>query len=199
MNPQDIGKAYDLIVDKWKSPNFDISNGIAQHEKAIAFLQNHRTALDVGCGCSGRIVDLLIKHGFDVEGVDVSKAMIKQARIRHPSVRFHHQDICTWGIPKPYDLISAWDSIWHVPLVRHEHVLKKLFFSLNTGGICIFSAGGVDAPEEKKDSCMGPEVYYSALGISRTWGVISEAGCICRHMEYDQYPELHLFFIVQKA
>jgi hypothetical protein len=29
--------------------------------------------------------------------------------------------------------------------------------------------------------------------------VLSEAGCICRHLEYDQYPESHLYLIAQKA
>jgi hypothetical protein len=29
--------------------------------------------------------------------------------------------------------------------------------------------------------------------------VVSEAGCICRHLEYGQYPGLHLYVIVQRA
>jgi hypothetical protein len=35
------------------------------------------------------------------------------------------------------------------------------------------------------------------LGIPATLRVISEAGCVCRHLEYDQYPELHLCVIAQ--
>jgi len=29
--------------------------------------------------------------------------------------------------------------------------------------------------------------------------VIARAGCVCRHLEYDQHPEPHLYLIVQKA
>ncbi len=45
---------------------------------------------------------------------------------------------------------------------------------------------------------MGPPVHYSVLGISRTLELLSEFGCVCRHLEYDQFPEKHLFIIVQK-
>ena len=62
----------------------------------------------------------------------------------------------------------------------------------------IFSCGGLDEAGEHKDDTMGEEVYYSSLGVDGFLKVISDAGCICRHMEYDQYPEMHTYFIVQK-
>jgi hypothetical protein len=46
---------------------------------------------------------------------------------------------------------------------------------------------------------MGPQMYYSVLGIPNLLKLISEAGCICRHLEYDQYPELHLYVIAQRG
>jgi predicted enzyme related to lactoylglutathione lyase len=58
--------------------------------------------------------------------------------------------------------------------------------------------GGLDAPEEKRDSSMGAPVYYSVLGISKTLQTIAEAGCVCRHLEFDQWPEKHVFIIAQK-
>ena len=36
----------------------------------------------------------------------------------------------------------------------------------------------------------------SLLGLL---AVIGEGGCIVRHLEFDQYPEKHLFVIVQRA
>ena len=41
-------------------------------------------------------------------------------------------------------------------------------------------------------------MYYSVLGIPKTLEVLSAAGCICRHLEYDQYPEQHLYMIAQR-
>lgn len=198
MNPHATGRAYDRIADRWDSDAFDRLNGIAQHRRAIAFLDSRRTALDVGCGSSGRFIDLLTASGLKVEGIDISGQMLARARRRHPDIVFYHEDICAFAIPKTYDFITAWDSIWHVPLAQHEQVLKKLLTSLNSGGICIFTAGGLDSAEEKIDACMGPEIYYSALGVPRLLTVMTEAGCRCRHLEYDQHPEKHVYLIAQK-
>jgi hypothetical protein len=48
-------------------------------------------------------------------------------------------------------------------------------------------------------SAMGLQMYHSVLGIPNVLKLLSEAGCICRHLEYDQYPELHVYVIAQKA
>ncbi|MCB0094627.1 MAG: hypothetical protein KDE46_02855, partial [Caldilineaceae bacterium] len=57
---------------------------------------------------------------------------------------------------------------------------------------------GLDAPTEKVDSAMDVPVSYGVLGIPNTLKLINACGCVCRHLEYDQYPELHLYLIVQK-
>jgi SAM-dependent methyltransferase len=199
MNPTEIGASYDQIAERWNGGEFDRTNGISLHERALTFLEHGAMALDVGCGCSGRFVDLLIDHGFRVEGLDVSEKMVRLARQRHPQVPFHCVDICSWDIPSKYDFVSAWDSTWHVPLSMQRSVITKICRSLNPGGVFIFTTGGMDAPEEKTGSEMGPTVYYSVLGIPKTLQVLAEAGCVCRHLEYDQYPERHLCIIAQRT
>lgn len=199
MRPLDIGKAYDQITHLWESDDFNRNNGIEQHERAIAFVKNRGNALDVGCGCTGRFIDLLLSKGFKPEGVDISNEMIKLAQQRHSEIKFHKKDICEWELTKKYDFITAWDSIWHIPLDQQEKVLTKLIFSLNTNGVLIFSCGGTDDQGDHKDNFMGPEVYYSSLGINGFLKLIMSLGGVCRHLEYDQYPELHTYFIVQKT
>jgi SAM-dependent methyltransferase len=199
MEPDKIAQGYDQIAAQWASDSFPKENGISQHERAIAFLKEKRSALDIGCGSSGRLIDLLLTHGFHVEGVDISQQMLSLTRERHPDVNFYHADICKWTIPGKYDLISAWDSIWHVPLSEQEHVMTKIVESLESGGVFIFTTGGVDRPGEKTDSFMGPEMYYSVLGIPKLLALLDSLGCVCRHLEYDQYPEQHVYVIAQKA
>ena len=83
MTPSDVAKSYDDIAERWNSDTFPRNDGIEQHERAIDFVKEKRAALDVGCGCSGRIIDLLLSHGFTVEGLDLSAQMIALARQRH--------------------------------------------------------------------------------------------------------------------
>ena len=198
MTSNEIAASYDQLADHWNGDEFSRSNGIEQHERAMAFVEASGTALDIGCGSSGRIIDLLLKNGFSAEGLDISPRMVALAKQRHPETRFYLSDIRDWELPKRYDFISAWDSIWHVPLRDQEYVLSKMLQGLNRGGVCIFSTGGLEAAQQKVDSAMGVPMYYSVLGIPRTLQVIAENDCVCRHLEYDQYPELHVFVIVQR-
>lgn len=199
MNPKAIGQAYDTITHLWEREDFNRDNGIAAHQRAISLVENKVQALDVGCGCTGRFIDLLQDEGFTVEGLDISKEMIRLAKRRHPDVTFHHQDICEWTIQEKYDLITAWDSIWHIPLEQQKPVLEKLVASLNSGGILIFSFGGTPDQGDHTDNFMGPEVYYSTLGTNGFLSLLISQGCICKHLEYDQHPEVHAYLIVQKT
>ncbi len=199
LTPQQTAKNYDQLASHWNSDKFNRSNGIAQHQRALRFASQKEHAIDIGCGSSGRFIDLLLAEGFEVEGLDISPEMLRLAQQRHPNVHFHLADICRWDFPKPYDFISAWDSIWHVPLADQEAILRKLCEGLSPSGILIFTSGGVDQPGEVTNPFLGQPLYHAALAIPRILDLASQQGCICRHLEYDQFPELHLYLILQKA
>jgi SAM-dependent methyltransferase len=135
MDPRQTASNYDQLAAHWAGDAFNHQNGIAQHERALQFAPKSGQAIDVGCGSSGRIIRLLLSRGFEVEGLDLSAGMLALAKAKHPGVTFHHADICTWEFPRRYDFISAWDSIWHVPLPLHPAVLAKLCAALNPGGV----------------------------------------------------------------
>lgn len=198
MTPDQTAAVYDRIAEHWDCPAFNHSNGIAQHERALRFVGAVGSALDVGCGSSGRIIALLQRHGFTVEGLDLSEQMLQRARRHHPQVVFHPADICGWSFPKRYDFISAWDSIWHVPLHRQLDVLRKLCAGLSAGGVVIFTTGGVETPEEITGPCFGEPLYHAAPGVPAVLRVLDECACAVRHLEYDQYPEKHVYVIAQR-
>jgi len=198
MDPEATGRSYDKIAQKWQElPNK--SYGVAQLECAIRFTKNRGPALDIGCGSEGRMMDRLLHHGFQPEGLDVSAEMIALARKRHPAVPFYHAEISQWNFPRQYDFISAWDSTWHLPLELQEPVLEKICAGLTPGGIYLFTTAGLDEPGEKTDSGnMGVPLSYGVLGIPKLLELLNKFGCVCRHLEYDQHPEQHLYLIAQK-
>lgn len=213
MTPTETGLAYDQITMRWTRPEFNHRNGIPQHKIALSFLDAFTppsdvpsaassissVALDVGCGCTGRFIDLLHEHDFVVEGIDVSNEMLALARNKHPNNTFYFGDICTFDLPHQYRFISAWDSLWHIPLASQAALITKLCNALQPGGVFIFSCGGVDEAGEHTNTVMGPEIYYGSLGINGYVRQIIEANCFIRHVEYGQLPEFHTFFVVQKA
>jgi SAM-dependent methyltransferase len=198
MLPSQVAKSYDRIAAMWTAPEFDQSNGIAQHNRALGFITQRGAALDVGCGSSDRLLRLLHAKGFAVEGLDISAEMLRLAREKNPQHTFYHADICDWVAPKHYDFISAWDSIWHVPLTHQRAVLLKLCAALAPGGVFIFTAGGLEAAEEHQDQAMGVPMYHATLGVPPIKSLLTQAGCALRHFEYDQHPQAHVYLIAQR-
>lgn len=198
MKPVEIADTYDQLADLWASPQFPRDNGLAAHRRALAFTRGRGHALDVGCGSSGRIVQTLLDAGLTVDAIDVSPRMVELASARHPGVPFTCADICTWVLPRQYEFITAWDSIWHVPLRDHASVLAKLLNGLSPLGVCLFTMGGLDEPGEKTDAAMGPPAYYSTLGIAGVVDLVTRNQCVLRHFEFDQHPASHLYAIVQR-
>ncbi len=199
MKPHQTAANYDKLASHWAGREFNSTSGIAAHERTLQFLTNFGVAIDIGCGSSGRFIELLLGRGFETEGLDFSFEMLALAKRKHPQVRFYHADICTWEFQKAYDFISAWDSIWHVPLEDQPAVLRKLCEALNPDGVLLFSTGGLDVPDEVTNPCLGQPLYHAALGIPRLLRLIDQLGCVCRHLEFDQLPEIHLYLIVQKV
>ena len=199
MKPEETGSHYDRIALWWQKQHVHSTYGIAALERAIKFVENKSTALDVGCGSSGRFIEVLIKNGITPTGVDISSEMIALARQQHPEVTFYAEDICTWQLPQKYDLISAWDSTFHLPLAEQKPVLQKMCDGLNPKGILLFTCGGGIGPGEISGGFEGQTFDYSTLGVNEFLRIISESGCTCIHLEYDQYPENHVYIIAQKS
>lgn len=88
MRPEETGSHYHRIALWWQKQHLYSTYGVAQLDQAIKYTENKSTALDIGCGSSGRFIDILIKNGFTPTGVDISAEMISLARQRHPDVPF---------------------------------------------------------------------------------------------------------------
>lgn len=196
MDPRETGERYDRIALRWQTETHD-GYGMGQLERAIRFVRNKGRALDVGCGSTGRFLRRMSEDGFAVDGVDASSQMIELTRERVPQAGLYVADICKWTLPGKYDLISAWDSTFHLPLESHEPVVRKLCEGLNAGGVVIFTCGGGDVGEIS-GSFWGENFEYSTLGVEGFVRLLRECGCYCRHVEYDQWPEKHVYIIAQR-
>lgn len=201
MHPKDTAARYDRIAQWWQVQHQDSLYGIAQLERAIKFAKldsKKQLAIDIGCGSSGRFIKVLSEHGFKVEGLDVSEEMIALAKQLYPDVTFYQKDICSWNLPKFYSLIVAWDSTFHLPLEMQEPVTKKLCHALESGGVLMFTCGGGYRHGEISGAFQGENFEYSTLGINAFLRILDEQACTCLHLEYDQYPENHVYIIAQK-
>lgn len=195
---QSIGEKYDRIAGWWNDYHLKSDYGVAQFEKALSFVGAGRRALDVGCGSNARFISRLEAQGFQVTGIDASKAMIELAREHHPSSQFIEADICNWSSEERFDFIFSWTCLFHLPLDAQEPVLRKLCQHLSPNGVLMydFGAGEPGAHEDVWHDMVFP---YSTIGINENLRILMEEGLETLHMELDQAPEKHSYIIARKG
>src|SRR6516162_2652203 len=86
--------------------------------------------LDIGCSC-GYFMEVAAKSGFEVEGLEFSRAAIAAA---DPSIRPHIvcSSVDEFESSQTYDLVTAFDLIEHVP--QPKDFLRKVRNLLTPGG-----------------------------------------------------------------
>ncbi|MCO6430967.1 MAG: class I SAM-dependent methyltransferase [Deltaproteobacteria bacterium] len=190
---------YNQVADWWLEQMNGSVYGIAALKRSLKFLGSAKNALDVGCGCEGRFIKLLGENNIICDGLDGSSRMIELARERLPDANFVIGDIRSWDLPRKYDLITAWDSIFHLPLESHEAVLTKLCCGLTENGVLLFTCGGGETCSSASGDFGGKQFYYSTLGLPEFIRILERNSMAIRHLEYDQYPENHVVIISQKV
>src|SRR5215470_3425842 len=89
---------------------------------------------DLGCG-PGHVARYLHDHGADVIGIDLSPAMIEQARSRNSDIRFEQGDMRALKFEdNSLGGIAALYSIIHIPRAEVTTVLTELKRVLKPGG-----------------------------------------------------------------
>ncbi len=200
MKPEVTGEKYNRIAEWWRQQHEASGYGVEQLRRAVTWVTNRKRALDVGCGSSGRFINELQEHGFQVDGIDISEEMIRHARELHPESEFAVADISQWKTETEYDLVCAWDSTFHLPLDLHEAALKNMCNALAPGGVVMFTCGGSHEPSKISGTFQGEDFEYSTLGIPEYFRLLHQFGCVVRHVEFDQGPtEPHVYMIAQRT
>ncbi len=198
MNSKELGESYNKIAKWWVKAHMEKPEyGMEYIKKAITYAKNKSKVLDIGCGGTGRVIYEFQKHDFVITGIDVSSEMIRLAKTKHPDINFINDDFINWDTKEQFDLIIAWDSVFHAPKNLQKEVTVKMCSLLKSEGILLFT-GGAYAGEA---SGIMEEVLfeYGTIGYQGYLEVIEKMKCQIVLMEEDQYPAGHMVFICQKT
>jgi SAM-dependent methyltransferase len=93
--------------------------------------------LDAGCG-TGRVAIELAGRGFHTTGVDISTAMLLQARLAAPHLDWRVGDIACVRLEKRYDLVVMAGNVM-IFLARHNEgrVLSNMAQHIAPGGLLV--------------------------------------------------------------
>lgn len=201
MNPEQTGERYHRVASQWRANLTGSSYGLAMLRRAAGFCRARHRAIDIGCGSEGRFLREMVEQGFEsIEGLDIAPGMIELAAAAHPDERitFHVADVSHWRPRHRYDLITAWDSTFHLPPDLHEPVLRQLCAALSPGGVLLFTCGGGPGPGEAAGTFLGEDFEYSTPGMRKYLRLLDDCDCHPRHLEYDQFPENHVSVIAER-
>lgn len=143
-----VAAAYaDLLADALDTNPFDravlalfaelVHAAAATASRASAATARPGPVLDLGCG-PGRITAHLAALGLDARGIDLSPAMVEQARARHPGLDFRVGQITALDLPADSAAgLVAWYSLIHIPPAEHPGVLRGFRRILTPGGLLL--------------------------------------------------------------
>lgn len=188
MSPDDLGKQYNQIVDKYEQTRSTSTFGMKYLDRFISFLPVAPIVLDIGCGPGVPITQQLVAKGAKVLALDISERMLERARINVPDAAYEQADITQWTASTRFDGIIAWDSLFHLPLQSQLPTLQKILSWLNPEGIALFTAGGQRG--EIVSEMFGKEFYYSSLSSTEYKDIIKKAACRLLFDEIDD-PDSH--------
>ena len=103
--------------------------------------QRGERILDLGCG-TGHLTRQIALSGASVTGLDISEAMIEQARQNYPDLEFVKADAAAFAFSQPFDAVFSNAALhW---MTRPEAVVECIARALQPGGrfVAEFGAKG---------------------------------------------------------
>ena len=140
---KDYEASYDLVADEYVRRIFDE----LQHkpldrqllDRFAASVRDVGPACDIGCG-PGHVTRYLHECGVQVCGIDLSPAMVEQARRLTPGVEFRQGDMMALDAPDAaWAGIAAFYSIIHIPRSDMARALGELRRVLRPGGTLLMA------------------------------------------------------------
>jgi predicted TPR repeat methyltransferase len=97
--------------------------------------------LDLACG-TGPHVRHFIDAGYTSSGLDINQPMLDKAAIRCPQARFSLQDMCSFTVDKPRDLITCFLYSIHYSgaIERLKACIASVHGALAANGVFCFNA-----------------------------------------------------------
>lgn len=110
--------------------------------EVTGLLPTRARIMDIGCGSGYPIDDYFDKAGFIVTAIDEAEEMIAIAKtLSLSNVHFILSDIRRYTDDNQYDLIIAFDVLWHLDIKDQEDLFWKIGRWLKPGGYFFFTHG----------------------------------------------------------
>jgi len=127
----------------WNAALYDDKNAFVwKHGRGVVELlapQPGERILDLGCG-TGHLTNQIARAGAEIIGIDISEAMISEARSLYPNLRFEIANATGFHFDEPFDAVFSNAAIhW---MKDQPAVTQSIWNALKPGGRFVAEFGG---------------------------------------------------------
>jgi cyclopropane fatty-acyl-phospholipid synthase-like methyltransferase len=168
--------AYDLISDRYGEAFPHKEGQLACADWVLARLRAGASVLDLGCGTGLPSARQLADGGCRVTGIDISPAMLAQARSNVPQATFLELDMTELGsLPGGYAAVVAFFSLLNLPRSLFPRVLGLIREALVPGGL--FSLAMVEADiDDMPITFLGSRIFVTGYMRDELRSALQDAG-----------------------
>ena len=177
------------------------------HRLQQIFGNGGTTHLDLACG-TGPHMRYFIDLGYQSAGLDINQPMLDRAKIRCPQAQFSVQDMSSFSVTEPVDLITCflYSIHYNANLEKLKACIVSVHSALKTDGIFCFNVVDKDKIDNSlfaKHSVQHAEALftfssgwnYSGEGEQQSLKVsIEKATAQDSHVWHDKHPMVALSF-----
>lgn len=178
----DLKSTYNKIAKDWMQDHHGDTWWIDGTDKYLSFFKPAASILDVGCG-AGEKSKYLVKHGFNVTGIDFSEEMIDLAKQQVPTGKFLVRDIKqSLNLGESFDGVFAQAVLLHISKKEIVEVIKNITEPLKTDGYFYAAVKELKSgkPDEEivKENDYGYdyERFFSYYSLDELKGYVAQVG-----------------------
>jgi ubiquinone/menaquinone biosynthesis C-methylase UbiE len=184
---------YNKIARKYAQQYSSVVSDYSYINKFLSYLPKGAKILDVGCG-PGNFTNYLQKKGFNIEGIDLSREMIKIAKLKNPQGHFKIMDMRKLKYDDAsFEGLLAAHSLIHIPSGEIPQTLKEFYEILKPGGaMMIIAQEGepdkiVNEPLKKDE-----KIFINFFSPKRLSNFVTDAGFQIEYIKEVKRPNPYL-------
>lgn len=197
LEKREVQRSYDRVAEEYAAEFHDEMQRKPFDRKMLDWLAEKVYGLgvicDMGCG-PGQIARYLHSRGVEACGIDLSAAMVEQAKRLNPDISFQQGDMLDLDRVKDnsFGAIAAFYSIIHIPRTRVVAALRELKRVLRPRGVLLIPFH-IGRETLHKDQFLGREVSldFRFYETEEMKSYLTEADFeIEEAIERDPYPDV---------
>ena len=169
-----VGRGYNRAAHAYGAARELCLGELTQLRTFAARVPSGGLILDVGCG-TGLVAGMLEGMGHRIIGIDLSTAMLHEARSGYPALSLARMSMTHLGLPDgTFDGLWSSYAVFHVPRQQHAAVFREFRRVLRPDSPMAVSVGVTEW--EGVEPFHGVDMYWSSFDAAASTTLVRDAG-----------------------